>query len=83
MLVVRYVFRKLASSRGLPHHNKKLWTPGEPRPPVSPDAAAGAFSVINAHPFPNTMRRNASYSRAGKPTCTSRRRMSAFGQQMG
>jgi hypothetical protein len=27
MLVVHYVFRKAAPSRGLPHHNKKPWTP--------------------------------------------------------
>jgi hypothetical protein len=34
MLVVRYVFRKAAPSRGLPHHNKKPWTPR--RAPVPP-----------------------------------------------
>jgi hypothetical protein len=34
MLVVRHVFRKAAPSRGLPHHNKKPWTPR--RAPVPP-----------------------------------------------
>src|SRR5450759_1874539 len=35
MLVVHYVFRKVAPSRGLPHHNKKPWTPRRaPGPPL-------------------------------------------------
>ena len=57
--MVRYVFCKVAPSRGLPPLNK-LWTPGEPRPrPVPPTHPAGAFFAVNATPSSNTMARNA------------------------
>jgi hypothetical protein len=48
VLVVSYVFRKVASSRGLPPITRSSGRPESPGPPVSPDAAAGAFSAINA-----------------------------------
>src|ERR1035437_10373168 len=42
-------FVKWRPAGDCPHHNKKLWTPGEPRPPqATPTQAAGAFSAINA-----------------------------------
>jgi hypothetical protein len=58
VLVVRYVFRKVASSRGLPHHNKKLWTPGERRPPSLPRRSSRGFLRNKRHPSLNTTRGN-------------------------
>jgi hypothetical protein len=49
VLTVRYVFCKVAPSRGLPPLNK-LWTPGEPRPPRPPDALGRGFLYDKRHP---------------------------------